>query len=316
MAHEKISTLIINTEVSGVYILKNASVKSSANGPYLACQLSDASGTIDAKFWSYTGQISSADDGKAVYIRGRVGEFKGMPQLSLSALKLVESPEEFRKEDLVPVAPIDVRGAGKEILELVDSMSDPDYKNVCREMLNRYGKAFSVYPAAKTVHHSFLSGLLMHTYNMLRLADFLSRIYESVIDRDLLIAGTLLHDFAKTEEFALSPLGTVTDYTVKGELLGHLFLGAKNVADVCRELNVPEDKALLLEHMIASHHGEPEHGAIVRPMTAEAELLNLIDLTDSRMEICKEALEDTEPGSFTDRIFALDNIKLYSHKKS
>ena len=133
-----------------------------------------------------------------------------------------------------------------------------------------------------------------------------------MVDEDLLIAGTLLHDFAKCEEFVTSSLGLVTDYSVNGQLLGHLVMGARAAAEAARELGVPEEKSVLLQHLLLSHHGEPEFGAAVRPMCAEAEMLNLIDLMDSRMEIYREAFEEVEPGQFTKRIFALDK-KVYRH---
>ena len=152
----------------------------------------------------------------------------------------------------------------------------------------------------------------MHTLNMLRLADFLSAQYADTVNRSLLLTGTLLHDFAKEQEFTFSELGLVTDYSTKGQLLGHLVMGAQEVADVARELAIAEEKSLLLQHLLLSHHGEPDFGAAVRPMCAEAELLSEIDLIDSRMEIYAEALQDLPVGSFSNRIFALDK-KIYRH---
>jgi 3'-5' exoribonuclease len=147
---------------------------------------------------------------------------------------------------------------------------------------------------------------------MLETADFLAGLYEPVIDRSLLIAGTLLHDFAKCEEFTTSQLGLVTDYSMKGQLLGHLVMGAHEVANVAAELHVPEEKSVLLQHLILSHHGEPEFGAAVRPMCAEGELLSYIDMIDSRMEIYRETLEEIPAGEFSRRIFALDR-RIYHH---
>jgi 3'-5' exoribonuclease len=179
-------------------------------------------------------------------------------------------------------------------------------------MLQEYGEQVRTIPAAKSVHHSFLNGLLMHTLSMLKAADFLAAQYSEVIDRNLLIAGTLLHDFAKCDEFTTSPLGLVTDYSVKGQLLGHPVMGAQAVACAAAKLNIPEEKSALLQHMILSHHGEPEYGAAVRPVCAESELLSYIDMIDSRMEIYRETLSETPVGEFSQRIFALDR-KVYHH---
>ena len=150
----------------------------------------------------------------------------------------------------------------------------------------------------------------MHTVNMLRAAAYLAELYEEVINRDLLLAGTPLHDIAKIREFSLSPLGMVKDYSAEGQLLGHLVMGAQEIAAAAEELEIPREKALLLQHLVLSHHGEPEFGAAVRPMCAEAELLHLIDMMDSRMEIYAETLQTLPAGSFSERIFALEK-KIY-----
>ena len=122
----------------------------------------------------------------------------------------------------------------------------------------------------------------------------------------------LLHDFAKEREFTFSGLGMVTDYSLSGQLIGHLVMGAQEVQQCAESLGLPQEKSLLLQHMILSHHGEPDFGAAVRPMCAEAELLSLIDLVDSRMEIYAEALQELPEGTFSGRIFALDK-KIYRH---
>ena len=148
---------------------------------------------------------------------------------------------------------------------------------------------------------------------MARTAQTMADLYVGVVDRSLLVAGTILHDFAKCEEFEISNMGLVTDYSVKGQLLGHLVMGAQAVAQAGREVGVPEEKSVLLQHMILSHHGEPEFGAAVRPMCAESELLHIIDLMDSRMEIYRETLGEMESGTFSQRIFALGK-KVYKHQ--
>ena len=227
-------------------------------------------------------------------------------------MRLADSNDQYSIDDLVPTAPIEVEAAWQKLQEIVDTIEDQDYGSICKEMLRRYGEKIKSIPAAKSIHHSFLNGLLMHTTYMLQTADFLAGMYESVVDRSLLIAGALLHDFAKCEEFTTSPLGLVTDYSIKGQLLGHLVMGAHEVANVAAELNIPEEKSVLLQHIILSHHGEPDFGAAVRPMCAEGELLSFIDMIDSRMEIYRETLKEVPAGEFSKRIFALDR-RIYHH---
>lgn len=302
-------------DVEGFYVLKDAFLKTTAAGkPFLSGVLADRSGTIDLKVWDYSGPIGAnqADTGRIVKIRGQVSEFKGAPQLTAGRIRMADGNDQYDVSALVPVAPIDPDERLQEIRRLIDSMEDADYQSVARTMLERHLEAFRSIPAAKSVHHSFLSGLLMHTSNMLRLADYLSGLYAGIIDRSLLLTGTLLHDFAKEREFTFSGLGMVTDYSLSGQLIGHLVMGAQEVQQCAESLSLPQEKSLLLQHMILSHHGEPDFGAAVRPMCAEAELLSLIDLVDSRMEIYAEALQELPEGTFSGRIFALDK-KIYRH---
>ena len=189
---------------------------------------------------------------------------------------------------------------------ILAGLQDTDYRKLAETVFSRRKERFMTVPAAKSVHHGFRNGLLMHTANMLQTADFLADLYAEIINRDLLLTGTLLHDLAKTREFDFSPLGTVRDYSAEGRLLGHPVMGAQEVAAVAQELGVPQEKSVLLQHLLLSHHGEPEFGAAVLPMCAEAELLHLIDMIDSRMEIYAETLQDMPAGTFSDRIYALE----------
>lgn len=310
---KRIADMAVGDIVEGFYVLKSAASKVASNGrPFLNAVLSDAISAIDAKVWDYGGPIGAADIGKVVKIRGTVSEFRGIPQISVDRIRLTDQNDHYDLSMLVPVAPIDEEATFSGVENTVDSMKDTEYQAICREMLRRHSDRFREIPAAKSFHHSFLKGLLMHTASMLEIADCLATHYSDMIDRDLLLAGTLLHDFAKTEEFTFSELGLVTDYTVKGKLLGHLTMGAEEIGEVGKQLGISEEKTVLLQHLLLSHHGEPEFGAAVRPQCAESELLSLIDLLDSRMEIYREALKNVPKGEFSQRIFALDKA-IYHH---
>lgn len=301
-------------ELEGFYVLSQSEPRmSKTNKPYLSGKLSDSSGDMEFKAWDYAGPIGAADAGSIVKIRGVVGEYQGKPQLTVRRLRAATEQDEYDLAALVPVAPIDRDGSMEEIRALIASFTDEDYKALAAAMLDRHGADFSRYPAAKSMHHGFVSGLLMHTLSMLRLADRIAGLYPEVVDRDLLLTGTLLHDFAKAREFTLSPLGLVADYSPEGQLLGHLYMGAMDAARTAEELGVPEEKSLLVQHMIVSHHGIREYGAITVPATAEAELLSYLDLIDSRMEIYREQLADIQPGQFSSPVPALDRKRLYRH---
>lgn len=303
--------LNVGDDVEGFYLLKTAALKKANNGkPYLSCVVSDNSDAVDAKVWDYSGPLSSADEGKVIKIRAQVTEYKGTKQLNIYRIREAQEGDLFSMSELLPVAPIRTDEAMERLFGYIDSMTDDEYHSVCRTILERNRERFETIPAAKTVHHSFLHGLLMHTVYMADTADYLASRYDAVLNRDLLLAGTILHDIAKLKEFSTSELGLVTEYSFSGQMLGHLVMGAQEVAEVCREQDVSEEKAVLLQHMILSHHGEPEFGAAVVPKCAEAELLYYIDCIDSRMEIYRETLDKLDPGTFSDRIFALDK-KIY-----
>lgn len=310
-----VAQMLRGSEVEGFYVLKSAFPKVASNGkPFLNLTLSDRTGAIDGKVWDYGGPIGSADEGKVVKIRGSVSEFRGALQLTVERLRLALPEDHYEVSALVPTAPIDAPAALEEIKALLDSIEDEDYRRLSLALLRRHRESFARIPAAKSVHHDFLQGLLMHTGNMLRTADFLARLYAGTIDRSLLLAGTFAHDLQKEREFCFSALGLVTDYSVQGQLLGHLVMGAQEIAELARGEGVPEEKSVLLQHLVLSHHGEPEFGAAVRPLCAESELLSYIDKIDSRMEIYRKTLAETPTGAFSERVFALDGKRLYHHE--
>ena len=311
--NKTIQTMTPGDEVEGFYILKTDTPKVAANGkPFLTGAISDRTGAMELKVWDYTGPLSAADEGTVVKVRGTVGEYRGTPQFTAGRIRPAAEDDPVDVSALVPTAPIDRRRVMEELRETVNTIADPDYRAVAEDMLTAHGDALEAIPAAKSVHHAFLGGLLMHTANMLRLADFLAGMYPETVDRSLLLAGTLLHDMAKEQEFVFSQLGLATDYSVRGQLLGHLVMGAQETAAAAARLGVPEEKSVLLQHLILSHHGEPEFGAAVRPLCAEAELLSLIDAIDSRMEIYRETYETMDADTFSPRIFALEK-KIFKH---
>lgn len=294
-------------EVEGFYLLSDAAVKTSNAGkPFLSATVRDGSGAMALKAWDYAGPIGEQDNGAVVKIRGRVQDYKGALQLVADKLRRAESADEYDLGAIVPTAPIDREAAWQQVCDLMDSMTDPDFQAVARAVLARHEAAFRAIPAAKSVHHGFVGGLLMHTSRMLSIADFLTRLYPDVVNRDLVLTGTLCHDMAKDAEFAFSPAGLVTDYTIPGRLLGHSVMEAREIAELCAELSIPAEKSTLLQHLILSHHGQPEFGAAVIPQCAEAELLHHIDLIDSRMEIYAEELSHLDKGGVSGRIYALD----------
>ena len=137
----------------------------------------DRSGSIEIKVWDYSGPISSADEGNVVKIRGTVSEFRGTPQITVDRIRLADDNDTYDLSALVPVAPIDVDTTMAEVERLISSITDADYRKICSTMMARHKESLKTIPAAKSVHHGFISGLLMHTATMMKTADFLAGLY-------------------------------------------------------------------------------------------------------------------------------------------
>lgn len=301
----------IDDAVEGFFLLKNPAPKTTQNGKsYLSFKLADASGEIEAVFWDYEGNLHETSNGKPVKIRGTVSDYNGKKEITIQQIRAAKDGDPVDMNVLVPSAPIDPQQTYARMVDLIDSIQDPEYKKLCVEMLARNREMICCMPAAKAVHHAFRYGLLMHTCNMMCHADHMARFYPFV-NRDLLMAGTFCHDLAKAKEYILSSVGMVTDYSVPGHLLGHLYMGAADIGNACRELGISEEKSMLIQHMLLSHHGKPEFGAAVVPKTAEAMLLSMIDDLDAKMETVREALEG-QPVGMTESVWAL-GYKLYNH---
>lgn len=283
--------------------------------PYLSATLVDTSGNVPVVVWDYNGPLTPANNGDIVFVTGRVVRYRDLPQIQAEQLTPVV-PEQISDEmrsALVPAAPINFSECTNFICSMVDSILDPQLRSLCDHLLQKHWELFTVIPAAKSVHHAFRSGLMMHTADMLVLANTLTAHNATEINRDLLICGILLHDLGKLFEFELSPAtGLVKGYTPAGNLLGHSILGVIEIVKAADALGLDPQVSLLVQHMVLSHHGAPSSGAAKVPMIPEAELLHDLDLLDSRQQIYTTSLKNVSPGSYSRYVPALDRI-LFQH---
>ena len=196
------------------------------------------------------------------------------------------------------------------ILDAANAIGDPDMKKVALKVLTDNKDRLMYYPAASRNHHAEYGGLLWHMKRMLANGVSMCGVYE-FLNKDLVVTGVIIHDIEKLNEIDASELGIASGYSRKGQLLGHITQGATLIDEISKELGIPEEKAVMLEHMILSHHYEPEFGSPKKPMFPEAEILHYLDIIDARMFDMEEALDTVEPGSFTERVRTLDNRRLY-----
>ncbi len=304
----RIADLIKNVTFEGFLLVKTAQQRTSSNGSkYLDLNLVDISGEINAKRWD--GLELPPVVGSVLKVRGLVQEYNNRLQLRIDKMRLSVPEDQVDMEALIPCAPRSSDEMLEEISNRIDAMENRELRELTLKLLDEAGEQLSVMPAAKNLHHAQRGGLLNHTTTMLRGAAMLCELYP-FLDSDLLAAGVIAHDLCKIEEMECDELGLVTDYTVEGNLLGHIVLGVSKLDRCGRELGTSKELLTLLEHMVLSHHDLPEYGSPKPPMFPEAEALHALDLLDARMFEMKAELEKVKPGSFTDRIWSLDR-KLY-----
>ena len=298
-------------------MIKSADKKTTAKGiPYLDLMLCDKDGEINAKLWDYKEEVQGMfEAGDIVKIRGTVSPYNGVDQLRLDRIRKAVPSDGVDPADFVPSADYSGEAMFDELMSIAEGFNDIEIKQVVTEIYNEYREKLIFWPAAYRLHHAIRGGLLYHTLSIVRLAEAICKIYLSV-NRDLLMGGAMLHDIAKTDEFLISTSGTASGYSLEGNLIGHLAKGAIIIDRVCERLGISEQTKLLLEHMVLSHHGEPEFGAAVKPMFIEAELLSELDLMDARIYELEEAVGGVANGEYTNKMWALDNRKFYNHGKN
>ena len=293
----------------GYLIVRSAEQRASANGKnYLDMTLADKTGSINAKMWDGTVQPPLA--GSIVKVRATGNEFNGRMQLRVEKIRAAESRDAVDMSTLIPCAPRDPREMREEIIRAADHIADKDLRLITCELLDRAGDQLLTFPAAKQMHHAERSGLLHHMTTMLRAANAIMSVYPQ-LNPSLLTAGVIVHDLAKIDEMDADTLGLVSDYSVDGKLLGHIVRGVVNIQLAAEKTKASPAKALLLQHMVLSHHGIPDYGSPIAPKFPEAEVLNTIDTLDARLFEMDEALSRAMPGGFSEKVWGLDNRQLY-----
>lgn len=299
--------------VDAYCIVKSVEIKPNKNGvDYMDLTLADKKGSINAKKWTVTIDDTAIQSGDFVKVRGVEESYKGVPQFKIDIIRKVTSEDNVNISDYVPVACLPGEVMFSEIEQVVASFSDEDFKKLVTAILEKYKDKLLYWPAAQGLHHAVRSGLLMHTLSILRLAESVVAIY-TYLNSDLLFSGVILHDVLKIEEIGASELGIPDGYTTKGNLLGHLVMGAMEINEIGKELDVPEEKLVLLEHMLISHHGIPEYGAARYPMFSEAMVLSSLDDLDAKLYEFKNYTDELEEDTFSKSIEYLDRRKIYKH---
>lgn len=320
-----IKDLSSNTNIKdGYFILKFASVRQTKSGSdYLDSVLSDKSGELSAKKWDWDTSVE-APVGSCVKVSAQVTEYNGNLQAVIKTMEKVDIEDVPNKADIVKTVP---RNNVPDLIAFLKSTVEKEIPagslhdlliDVVQEMA-----AHPSMPAAKSVHHDIVGGLVQHVTEMVIIAqhlldgaDIVLRAYQKkdedfAIQRDLVIAAVICHDIGKLREFEQGELGLVSDYSVDGNLMGHIYMGAEHVHDLCKKHDVDEETERILKSMILSHHGIPEYGSAITPRFLEAYLLHEIDDIDAKLYVFRQTVSSTEEGQMSDPVWGLDRTRVY-----
>lgn len=308
MPQQRVCDLTKDQRFEGFLLVRTSDQRTGGNGAkYLDLNLADRTGEVNAKVWD--GNVPAPAPGSVVKVRGGTLEYNGRLQLRVERIRAMAPTDEVDLSSLVPCAPEPPEKMLEEIESAIDGFQSQPIRDLTRELVRRFEEKLRYYPAAQRIHHAERAGLLHHTTGMLRTAKAILQIYPW-LNSDLLYAGVILHDLCKTEEMDSDSMGVVRDYSKEGLLLGHLVLGVTRIQEAANDLGISGEPVLLLQHMLLSHHGEPDFGSPRKPMFPEAEVLHWIDLLDARMNEMQTAVAKLKPGVFSEKIWSLDR-RLY-----
>jgi len=279
-----ISELEPNQVISGIFLVHHKDIRQKKSGdPYLSLTLADRTGDLDAKMWDNAAEVLDAferDD--FVRVKGLYQIFQNRPQLTVH--KIAPVPEaEVEFGDYFPASTRNRDEMFRELQSWIASMTNPHLKSLLEAVFadEAIALAYRTAPAAKSIHHAWIGGLIEHVLSLCHLAKFTAAHYAD-IDFDLLLSGVILHDIGKIYELTYA---RGFNYTTEGQLLGHIMIGMRIVEEKLRAVpDFPAPLRDLLFHMILSHHGELAFGSPKVPVFAEALLLHHLDNLDSKME--------------------------------
>jgi 3'-5' exoribonuclease len=280
-----------NQTITSLFVVALKQVKSKKSGElYLSLVLADRSGQVQANMWDNVAEaISGFEQDDFVKVKGVVHKYNGRWQLTVHKMrKLGESEIDY--SDYLPKTSKDIEQLWQTLCSFVESFQNPWLESLIKEFIadEALVAAYKTAPAAKTLHHAFVGGLLDHVVSLFTVCDLAARNYPQV-NRDLLLSGVFLHDIGKLHELTYQ---RSIAYTTKGQLLGHMIIELEMLHDkIAHVPGFPEELKVLLEHLIISHHGEYEFGSPKLPMFPEALMLHYMDDLDSKMESMRAQFE-------------------------
>lgn len=304
--HIDLGTVTDGDFLEGVYFCtQKNSAMSKAGKPFLNLTIADKTGEMTVRVFDNAERIGQVFmEGDFIYLQGRVQLFQSNLQTIAKHIERVP-PEQLNPEDFMPASHMDPGRMEGALRAIVGSMQDEHLRSLCVTLLDdpEAGPRFFKAPAAKSMHHAYVHGLLEHTLSMARLVELICTHYKN-LDRDMLLAGVVFHDLGKIYELSYD-IGI--DYTEPGKLLGHINIGMLLVDRYAEGIEgFPVEKKRLLEHLLLAHHGSREFGSPVLPATVEASILHHLDNLDAKINaFLLTAQKAPEDAQWTDRHYLL-----------
>ena len=298
-----VSDLKDGQAVEGLFLVCEKEIRTSArsNTSWLQLELGDRTGCISAKMWDNFAPLADTfDTGDVVRIRGRARSYNNRLEVALEQIIPV-AENAYDLNDFLPHTRHDIEKLYASLLSAVASAQNPWLKQLLTNIVEDPAIAprLKRAPAAMTMHHAFIGGLLEHIVSMIGLTAALTAHYPE-LDRDMLLTGVVLHDIGKIDELRYA---REINYTTEGRLLGHIMLGVGMVRDRIKAIpGFPPALAVMIEHLILSHHGSYDFGSPSLPQTREAVALNFLDDLDSKMAAMRATFDSPcAPDGWTSR---------------
>ena len=283
--------------VKTIFLVRDKITAMAKNGkPYMTLKLMDSTGEVDGRIWDRVDELSlQFDTDDFVRVDAKANVFMGKMQLVIQQLEKV-TEESVDLADFLPVSNRCTTDMRDELDRLLASLRNPYVRDLLRSFFDdpEFYRLFSRAPAAKSMHHTYIGGLLEHSLAVAALATDVAKRYPEV-DRDLLISGAMLHDVGKVVELSFD---RSFNYTDEGKLLGHIMIGVQMIEDRIRRIpGFPHELSMMIKHLLLSHHGQYEFGSPKRPKFREAVILNYIDELDSKINAVQLHIDKEQQSS-------------------
>ncbi|HEY6436462.1 MAG TPA: HD domain-containing protein [Ignavibacteriaceae bacterium] len=308
----ELNTLAKNDRIDHFLLIRRIDLRSTRSGSdFLSTELGDKTTSINANVWEGFAEIAARGKvGDVVKVEGIIEEYQGSLQIRVSSIRLAKSSDEVSPKDFLPQSKRDLKVMKDEFNKKIKNNSNKYLKTLLTQIFtNERFELFCTAPAGKSWHHAYVHGLIEHTLEIIKICELMCEFHPE-LNRDLLVAGAMLHDLGKIEELSYD---SAFEYTDKGKLIGHIVIASNIVRDEVKNIpGFPVELENNLIHLILSHQGKLEHASPVVPKTAEAIALYQADELSAKVNAYKNTIDsELKDGSSWTRFIQLAGTDLH-----